>query len=52
MRRVSSPPPKLFEDLALARGDGRDLRILRPLGRADLLIIGGIDTLTIGRQEI
>ena len=31
--------PKLFEDLALARGDGRHPRILRNLGRADLLIL-------------
>jgi DNA replication protein DnaC len=31
--------PKLFEELALARGDGRHPRILRPLGRADLLIL-------------
>ena len=31
--------PKLFEDLALARGDGRHPRFLRPLGRADLLIL-------------
>ena len=31
--------PKLFEDLALARGDGRHPRILRSLGRADLLIL-------------
>ncbi len=31
--------PRLFEDLALARGDGRHPRILRNLGRADLLII-------------
>jgi DNA replication protein DnaC len=31
--------PKLFEDLALARGDGRHPRIMRPLGRADLLIL-------------
>ena len=30
--------PKLFEDLALARGDGRHPRLLRALGRADLLI--------------
>jgi hypothetical protein len=29
----------LFEDLALARGDGRHPRILRNLGRADLLIL-------------
>jgi DNA replication protein DnaC len=31
--------PKLCEDLALARGDGRHPRILRSLGRADLLIL-------------
>ena len=31
--------PRLFEDLALARGDGRHQRLLRNLGRADLLIL-------------
>ena len=31
--------PKLFEELALARGDGRHPRLLRSLGRADLLIL-------------
>ena len=31
--------PRLFEDLALARGDGRHSRLLRNLGRADLLIL-------------
>jgi DNA replication protein DnaC len=31
--------PKLFEELTLARGDGRHPRILRSLGRADLLIL-------------
>ena len=31
--------PKLFEDLALARGDGRHPHLLRNLGRADLLIL-------------
>jgi DNA replication protein DnaC len=31
--------PRLFEELALARGDGRHPRILRSLGRADLLIL-------------
>jgi DNA replication protein DnaC len=31
--------PRLFEDLALARGDGRHQRLLRSLGRADLLIL-------------
>jgi DNA replication protein DnaC len=31
--------PRLFEDLALARGDGRHPRLLRSLARADLLIL-------------
>ena len=31
--------PRLFEDLALARGDGRHPRLLRSFGRADLLIL-------------
>jgi len=31
--------PRLFEDLALARGDGRHARLLRSLGRADLLVL-------------
>jgi DNA replication protein DnaC len=31
--------PRLFADLALARGDGRHPRILRALGRVDLLIL-------------
>lgn len=31
--------PRLFEDLALARGDGRHTRLIRALGRADLLIL-------------
>jgi DNA replication protein DnaC len=31
--------PRLFEDLALARGDGRHPRILRNIGRADLLTL-------------
>ena len=31
--------PKLFSDLALARGDGRYARILRALGRVELLIL-------------
>jgi DNA replication protein DnaC len=31
--------PNLFGDLALARGDGRHPRLLRALGRADLLIL-------------
>jgi DNA replication protein DnaC len=31
--------PKLCEDLALARGDGRHPRLVKSLGRADLLIL-------------
>ncbi len=31
--------PRLFEELALARGDGRHARLLRALGRADLLVM-------------
>ena len=31
--------PKLFADLSLARGDGRHGRLLRTLGRTDLLIL-------------
>jgi len=31
--------PKLFSDLALARGDGRHARLLRTLSRVDLLIL-------------
>ncbi len=31
--------PKLCEELALARGDGRHPRLLKSLGRADLLIL-------------
>jgi DNA replication protein DnaC len=31
--------PRLFSDLALARGDGRHPRLLRALGRVDLLVL-------------
>lgn len=37
--------PRLFADLALARGDGRHPRLLRTLGRTDLLILDGVDGL-------
>ena len=33
--------PRLFSHLILARGDGRRLRLLRVLGRVDLLILDG-----------
>jgi DNA replication protein DnaC len=35
--------PRLFTDLALARGDGRHPRLLRALGRVDLLILDDWD---------
>jgi DNA replication protein DnaC len=38
-RSVLYRVPRLFEDLALARGDGRHARLVRSLGRADLLIL-------------
>ena len=40
--------PKLCEDLALARGDGRHPRLIKSLGRADLLILDdfGLDPST------
>nr|WP_283813941.1 ATP-binding protein [Bradyrhizobium niftali] len=37
---------RLFDDLALARGVGRHPRLLRALGRVDLLILDGVDGLT------
>lgn len=38
--------PKLFADLALARGDGRYARLLRALGGVQLLILDDVDGLT------
>ncbi len=45
--------PRLFEDLALARGDGRHPRLLRNLGRADLLILDdwGLEPLTAEQRR-
>ena len=45
--------PKLFEDLALARGDGRHPRLLRTLGRTDLLILDdwGLEPLDAGARH-
>ena len=47
--------PRLFAELALARGDGRHARLLRKLGRADLLILDdfGLNALdTEARQDL
>jgi len=45
--------PRLFEDLALGRGDGRHPRLLRSLGRADLLILDdwGLEPLDAGARH-
>jgi DNA replication protein DnaC len=45
--------PKLFADLALARGDGRYARIMRSLGGAQLLILDdwGLDPLDAGPRR-
>jgi DNA replication protein DnaC len=45
--------PKLFTDLALARGDGRYARILRTLSRVDLLILDdwGLEPLDAGARH-
>jgi DNA replication protein DnaC len=45
--------PRLFEALALARGDGRYARLLKTLGRVQLLILDdwGLSTLTHAEQR-
>ena len=45
--------PRLFDDLALGRGDGRHPRLLRSLGRADLLILDdwGLEPLDAGARH-
>lgn len=45
--------PKLCEELALARGDGRHPRLLKSLGRADLLILDdfGLEPLDAGARR-
>lgn len=45
--------PKLCEELALARGDGRHPRLLKSLGRADLLILDdfGLEPLDAGARH-
>jgi DNA replication protein DnaC len=47
--------PKLFAEFALARGDGRHARLLRTLGRADLLILDDFGLATLdaeARQDL
>ena len=45
--------PKLCEDLALARGDGRHPRLIKSIGRADLLILDdfGLEPLDAGARH-
>jgi DNA replication protein DnaC len=45
--------PKLCEELALARGDGRHPRLIKSLGRADLLILDdfGLEPLDAGARH-
>lgn len=43
--------PRLFETLALARGDGRYARLLRTLGRVDLLILDDWGLAPLGAGE-
>lgn len=45
--------PRSFEDLALGRGDGRHPRLLKSLGRADLLILDdwGLEPLDAGARH-
>lgn len=45
--------PKLCEDLCLARGDGRHPRLIKSLGRADLLILDdfGLEPLDAGARH-
>ena len=45
--------PKLFDELALARGDGRHPRLIKSLGRADLLILDdwGLEPLDAGARH-
>ena len=39
--------PRLFDALALARGDGRHARLLKTLSRVDLLILDDVDGLSL-----
>jgi len=45
--------PRLFEQLAIARGDGRCARLLKTIARVDLLVLDdwGLATLTAGERR-
>ena len=53
LNAASAARPKLCGDLALARGDGRHARLIRGLGRADLLILDdfGLEPLDAGARH-
>ncbi|MBM9614862.1 IS21-like element helper ATPase IstB [Desulfobulbus rhabdoformis] len=42
---------KLFEDLALAKGDGRYLKLLKALAKADLLVLDDYGLVQLGREQ-
>ena len=42
---------KLFEDLALAKGDGRYLKLLKTYAKADLLVLDDYGLIQLGREQ-
>jgi len=42
---------KLFEDLALAKGDGRYLKLLKVFAKADLLVLDDYGLIQLGREQ-
>ena len=42
---------KLFEDLALAKGDGRYLKLLKTYAKADLLVLDDYGLMQLGREQ-
>ena len=42
---------KLFEDLALAKGDGRYLKLLASFAKADLLVLDDYGLESLGREQ-
>lgn len=42
---------KLFEDLALAKGDGRYLKLLKAVAKADLLVLDDYGLIQLGREQ-
>ncbi len=42
---------KLFEDLALAKGDGRYLKLLKTFAKADLLVLDDYGLVQLGREQ-